>query len=38
VSPAAGIPAAITGVQSMNSLSTLGADEIQAIADYLAMQ
>ena len=35
---ASGISSAITGVQSMNSLSTLGAEEILAIADYLATQ
>lgn len=33
---AAGISAAIAGVGSMNSLSTLSAQQIQAIADYLA--
>ena len=33
---AAGIEAAIVGVGSMNSLSTLSAQQVQAIADYLA--
>lgn len=35
---AAAISAAIAGVPGMNSLSTLSAEEIQAIADYLATQ
>lgn len=33
---AAGIQAAILGVRSMNSLSTLSAQQVQTIADYLA--